>query len=254
MFKKEFNYMTIVFGLLLCLSILYFLIGCAARYEFTPANPSPAPAPGTTTIAPGPTAPSPSPSPSPAPTSGPQGPQGATGPAGAPGLGSQPGLVCGVYSVQVKDESGTVNWNTLLSDGTLEFTTILTNFNVPNESNVNDFASFSNAQQALLGYVNYTIDCEGYITVPETGLYTFTDGSDDGSDVFIDSTSIIAMSDLQAFTTQTKTVSLLAGPHKFNLLYFQGPPVMIGLQLSWQGPANQGLGTMTIVPSSAFTH
>jgi hypothetical protein len=63
------------------------------------------------------------------------------------------------------------------------------------------------------------------------------------------------MADAQPYTEGTDSnVSLFAGPHKFNLLYFQGPATNIGLEVDWQGPSNAGLGTMGIIPSSAFTY
>src|SRR5271166_1228140 len=107
-----------------------------------------------------------------------QGPQGNVGQAGTNAFTS--GLTCGVYSVNTSDENGTVNWNTLLTDGNLKFTTVLSQFNVPNESSNDIFASFTAQQQALIGYTNYALDCSGYINIAETGNYTFTLGSDDG--------------------------------------------------------------------------
>ena len=206
---------------------------------------------------------------------GPQGPQGSAGPTGATGPqgpagtnghngtngtngsdgnGYEAGLECDVYSVNASDENGTVNWDTLLNNGTFKFTTVLANFNVPNQSSNNIFANFTATQQSMLGQTNYAIDCSGNINVPETGLYTFNLGSDDGSELAIDNSVVINMPDLQSMASKTGQVQLFAGNHKVNVLYFQGPATNIGLQLMWQGPSNAGLGTMSLVPTSAFTH
>lgn len=187
-------------------------------------------------------------------STGSQGVAGATGAAGQNGAGYQPGLLCDVYSIKQADENGTVNWDTMLSDGTFKFTIILANLNVPNESANDLFASFTAAQQAMIGATDYALDCSGYLDVPETGTYTFTQGSDDGSELAIDETVLINMPQLQAYASSTKTVQLFAGRHTVNVIYFQGPQTNIGLTLSAQGPANAGLGTSAPVSASDFTH
>ena len=190
-------------------------------------------------------------------TVGPAGPQGSAGAAGKNGTngnGYLPGLECNVYSIKQADENGTVNWDNLFTDGTIKFTTVLSNFNVANQSNLDIFSTFTAAQQALLGFTDYALDCNGYIDIPATGNYTLTLGSDDGSELVIDEQPVLAMSDLQAFASKSVSLSLFSGLHRVNVLYFQGPAVMIGMQLSWKGPANAGLGTTSIIPSSAFQH
>jgi hypothetical protein len=185
---------------------------------------------------------------------GDKGDTGSNGTAGINGVGFNPGLQCDVYTVSSNDENGTISWNTLLSNGILKFTTVLTNFNVPNESSNTIFATFTSAQQALIGTTNYALDCSGYLNVPETGSYVLSMGSDDGSELALDEVMVINMPQLQAYTTKNVTVSLFSGRHVINVLYFQGPATNIGLTLSWQGPSNNGLGTMSVIPSSYFTH
>jgi len=192
---------------------------------------------------------------------GPSGSTGATGAAGTNGTNGSngtnaysPGLSCTVYSILPADESGTVNWFKMFTDGTIKFNTVLTNFNVPNESSTTVFSSFTAAQQALIGYTDYAIDCHGYLNAPVSGAYTFTLGSDDGSELVIDDQSIINMPDLQAYAQKSNTVNLYSGQHEINVFYFQGPPVMIGLTLSWQGPSNDGLGTQAVIPVTYLTH
>lgn len=179
---------------------------------------------------------------------------GSQGPAGVNGNGYLPGLACNVYSVLASDERGTISWNALLTEGTLKFSTVLSGFNVPNESSNSVFASFTAAQQALIGTTNYALDCSGLIDVPASGTYNIMLASDDGSQVVIDNTVIDNMPQLQAMSSVTHSVYLYAGLHRINVMYFQGPPTNLGLQLSWKGPANDGLGTMSIIPSSVLQH
>lgn len=202
-------------------------------------------------------------------TPGATGPKGNTGAAGATGSagqngtngtngsngnGFQSGLQCDVYSVSATDENGTVNWFSLFTNGTIKFATTIANFNVANQSSNNIFGSFTAAQQALIGNTNYAVDCHGYLNTPVSGNYTFSLGSDDGSELVIDEQPVINMPNLQAFASKNATVPLYSGLHTFNVFYFQGPATMIGLTLSWQGPSNAGLGTMTVVPASYFQH
>lgn len=194
------------------------------------------------------------------------GPQGNPGSPGAPGTnghngtngtngnGYLPGLECNVYSIRQADENGTVSWPTLFTNGTLKFTTVLEKFNVPNESNNNIFSSFTAAQQAMLGYADYAIDCNGFIDIPATGQYEFTLGSDDGSALILDEQLVLNMPVLQPYATKSVSLPLYSGLHRINVLYFQGPPVMIGMQLFWKGPANDGLGSQAIIPAAAFQH
>ena len=62
------------------------------------------------------------------------------------------------------------------------------------------------------------------------------------------------MTVLQPYMQKSATVTLDSGYHNINIFYFQGPPVMVGLTLEWQGPANEGLGCLSTVPASAFWH
>ena len=181
-----------------------------------------------------------------------KGATGATGSAGTNG-GPQPGLICNVYSILQSDESGVVNWNKMFTDGKLMYVTTIQNINLGNESNQNVFPGLTSAQQAILGYANYAFDCYGYLNVPVTGTYSFEMYSDDGSQFEIDNNVVLNMPTVQVYTSQTSCgQTLFAGLHPINVLYFQGPPVMIGWTLMWQGPANAGLGTMSVIPATAF--
>ena len=184
---------------------------------------------------------------------GPQGAVGATGPQGNSGI--SPGIACDGYAITTASYQGTVNWDTLYSTGTLLFTdAVLPSLDNPQTLDTAVFNGITPNQAAELGTTNWALDCYGYISVPETGLYTFSLSSDDGSELAIDNAVVINMPQSQDYPTETAAVQLFAGQHKLNVLYFQSLPTQIGLVLEWQGPSNAGLGTMNPVPASAFTH
>jgi hypothetical protein len=117
------------------------------------------------------------------------------------------------------------------------------------------FEGFTQAEQNLVGTTNFALDCSGYLTVPEDGLYAFTLTSDDGSEFVIDDTPVINMPNTQAATSGSATnVSLYSGRHSVNMLYYQSLATNVALNLQWSGPANAGLGTMSTIPASYFSH
>ncbi len=76
---------------------------------------------------------------------------------------------------------------------------------------------------------------EGYIHVPEDGLYTFYLASNDGSKLFLDNFMLINNDGPHALREKKGSVSLKAGYHKIEVKYFQ-----LGgqreLKVYWQGP------------------
>lgn len=60
----------------------------------------------------------------------------------------------------------------------------------------------------------------GYIYVPETGIYTFTLLSDDGSDLMIDNEMVVDMNREQSPTTSVGQKALSAGYHPIQIRYF----------------------------------
>lgn len=186
---------------------------------------------------------------------GKNGTSGTNGSNGANGAGYVPGLLCDAYAVLPADDGSNVNWFKLLSDGTPEFTAVLPNFNVSNESDATLFEGFTAAQQALIGTANWAIDCSGYIDIPASADYSFTLSSDDGSEFVIDNVSILNMPNTQPMTSKSVSgVALYAGRHTVNVLYFQSLHTNIGLTLEWQGDSNDGLGSLAVIPASAFSH
>ncbi len=70
---------------------------------------------------------------------------------------------------------------------------------------------------------NYALRYTGYIYIETAGTYTFETTSDDGSKLFINGSEIVSNDGIRVATqTQNGSVSLTAGYHALELLYFQG--------------------------------
>ncbi len=69
----------------------------------------------------------------------------------------------------------------------------------------------------------------GYIYVPETGIYTFTLTSDDGSDLFIDGANVVDMNKEQSPTTVVGQKALERGYHAIRVRYFDHNGGCLGL-------------------------
>lgn len=61
---------------------------------------------------------------------------------------------------------------------------------------------------------------EGYIYIPETGIYTFTLTSDDGSDLYVDDVKVVDMNKEQSPTTMVGQKALARGYHAIRVRYF----------------------------------
>ncbi len=68
---------------------------------------------------------------------------------------------------------------------------------------------------------DFGVKYEGYIKLPETGLYTFSLGSDDGSSLYIDGQLIVSNDGQHAVEYRSGTDYLGAGYHKIEVQYFQ---------------------------------
>lgn len=62
---------------------------------------------------------------------------------------------------------------------------------------------------------------EGFLQVPETGLYTFTLGSNDGSQLYIGDKRVVDNDGLHGVLERSGQVALAAGWHPIKLAYFQ---------------------------------
>jgi hypothetical protein len=121
------------------------------------------------------------------------------------------------------------------------------NFAVPN-------TPFS---QGLPGYPNLTqwfqIKYDGYMNIPDTGTYNFKACSDDGA-IF----RLFDLNDVQvynlynggqhAYQCANSNVTLTAGTYRFELDYYQGPPIFLGISLFWTRPG----GAEQIIPKEYF--
>lgn len=94
----------------------------------------------------------------------------------------------------------------------------------------------------------FAMKLTGTITIPETGTWNFRVGSDDGSKVIINSTTVINHDGLHSYSTKTGSISLSAGTYPIEVQFFENTGNR-GLKLEWQGP---GVASYDTVPGSAF--
>jgi hypothetical protein len=79
-----------------------------------------------------------------------------------------------------------------------------------------------------------------YVEIPasESGTYTFSTTSDDGSKLFVDGAPVVTNDGIHAMETQSGTVSLSEGWHKIVVEYFERDGGE-GLDVRWSGPGVQ---------------
>ena len=82
---------------------------------------------------------------------------------------------------------------------------------------------------------DFGVKYDGYIKVPENGLYTLFTNSDDGSAIMIDGRLIVNNDGRHAPIERLGIVQLTAGYHRFELMFFQAGGGM-ELSASIQGP------------------
>lgn len=87
----------------------------------------------------------------------------------------------------------------------------------------------------------------GLIDVPETGNWTFYLTSDDGSELWINDTSLATNYGSHGMRERSGIITLDAGVHDFRIEFFQGGGPH-GLTLHWEGP-NQ---SKTVIPAPSF--
>lgn len=95
----------------------------------------------------------------------------------------------------------------------------------------------------------FALRLSGNITIPTTGTWTFTLGSDDGSSLSINNVAVLTQNALQSFTSRSVKLSLTAGTYPFEARFFENTGQQ-GFRLSWQGP---GMAAAEYVPASAFS-
>lgn len=95
----------------------------------------------------------------------------------------------------------------------------------------------------------FAIRFKGQIIIPAAGQCSFKVTSDDGANLYINGVKIVDNDGTHPPQSKTGNVTLTAGQHAFRVDYYQGPRVLIALELFWKcGDAT----SYTIVPPSAF--
>jgi len=89
---------------------------------------------------------------------------------------------------------------------------------------------------------------KGSITIPTTGVWTFTLGSDDGSSLTINNVLVLNQDQLQGFTSRSVAVTLAAGTYPIEVRFFENGGAA-GLRLSWRSAS---MTASEYIPSSAF--
>ena len=94
---------------------------------------------------------------------------------------------------------------------------------------------------------NWGARFSGLINVPDAGNWTFYLTSDDGSEMWLDGTSLVTNYGSHGMREHSGWRNLSSGLHDFKIEFFQGGGPH-GLNLKWEGP-NQ---SKALIPSSAF--
>ena len=94
---------------------------------------------------------------------------------------------------------------------------------------------------------NWGARFSGLIDIPDSGNWTFYLTSDDGSEMWLDGTSMVTNYGSHGMREMSGYRNLTAGLHDFKIEFFQGGGPH-GLHLKWEGP-NQ---SKAMVPASAF--
>jgi hypothetical protein len=96
---------------------------------------------------------------------------------------------------------------------------------------------------------HYAFVYEGYIEVPEDGIYTFFTHSDDGSQLFIGGQRVVDNDGSHSARTRRGYVALKQGRHPFRLEYFEdflGEELRVGYEVEGR--------RVSSLPFSAFSH
>ncbi|MFH1941840.1 MAG: PA14 domain-containing protein [bacterium] len=82
---------------------------------------------------------------------------------------------------------------------------------------------------------HFALRFEGYIDIPETGVYVFYASSDDGSKILIGDEVVVDNDGLHGMMEKQGAASLKAGLHPLTVLFFQRTGER-GLSISYEGP------------------
>ena len=123
------------------------------------------------------------------------------------------------------------------SDANINFTNFTTSGVLPTGVSTN--AGTGNTNN------NFAVEWVGGLNILTGGSYTFTDQSDDGSQLVIDGTAVVTNN---SNTTQTGTATLTAGVHSFEVRYYQGSGGTNQV-ISYNGPDTSS--TTVVIPGAA---
>jgi len=82
---------------------------------------------------------------------------------------------------------------------------------------------------------NFAFRYDGYIKIAQSGIYSFTLASDDGSQLFIDNQIVVDNNGVHGMTARTGEVNLAAGFHQMRITYFDAGGAT-NLDLKYKGP------------------
>lgn len=94
----------------------------------------------------------------------------------------------------------------------------------------------------------FALRARSRLVIPESGIYRFELGSDDGSRLTIDGEIIIDRNGPQGFRWESQSVYLTEGTRSIEVLYFENSG-QAGLVLMWQPPSAP---SPTVIPEAAF--
>jgi len=89
----------------------------------------------------------------------------------------------------------------------------------------------------------------GELDIPTSGTWTIEIESDQSAVLLIDGEALIVDERPHSFRSRSTTLTLSAGAHDFELLYYEGYS-SAGLVVKWDGPGTSG---MELIPSTAFS-
>lgn len=122
---------------------------------------------------------------------------------------------------------------------------------------VYDFSRVPPAQIGVIENIDITnrlrdewigYDFNGYIDIPQSGIYTFEVSANDGAQLLIDGKELFESDGRKSFNfTQKEEIILSKGLHKFEVKYFQCSD-NIGLSVYWESTSFK----REIIPSSSF--
>ena len=104
-----------------------------------------------------------------------------------------------------------------------------------------DIALATRAEQCAIAF-------EGFVNVPEDGLFTFATLSDDGSRLYVDGERVVENDGLHGMDRREGKVALRAGFHALRVEWFNSRGGA-GLEVRWAGP---GVGAEAPIPADAL--